>query len=87
MAAIETKEPAFAEVEAVPKLHEHSDPNQLAEFDQKRAAHIRHKVDWRLLPALAFMYAICLIDRNNLAALALAGMTVELDIVTGYGYK
>jgi hypothetical protein len=87
MASIEKAEPTTMEVEAVPKLAEHSNPDQLAEFDPKRARSIRRKVDLRLLPALAFMYAICLIDRNNLAALALAGMTVELKIVTGYGYK
>jgi hypothetical protein len=83
----EIKEGMATEVEAVPKLQEHSNPGQLAEFDQKRAARIRHRVDLRLLPALAIMYAICLIDRNNMSALAVAGMTVELDIVTGYGYK
>lgn len=54
MATIE-KEPATAEVEAVPKATEHSNPDQLAEFDSKRAAKIRHRVDLRLLPALAFM--------------------------------
>lgn len=87
MAAIETKEATAIEVEAVPKLQVHSNPAQLAEFDQKRAAHIRHKIDLRLLPALAIMYAICLIDRNNMSGLAVAGMTVELDIVGGYEYK
>lgn len=87
MAIIESKEPAFTEVEAIPKLPEHSDPNQLAEFDQKRTKHVRRKIDWRLLPGLAIMYAICLIDRNNMSGLAVAGMTVELDIVNGYEYK
>jgi hypothetical protein len=88
MAAIENKEAMATEIESVPtKQTEHSDPSLLAEFDQKKAAHIRHKVDARLLPALAVMYAICLIDRNNMSALAVAGMTVELDIVEGYGYK
>jgi len=87
MATIESKEATVTEVEAVPKPQEHSNPDQLAEFDQKRAAYIRRKIDLRLLPALAIMYAICLIDRNNMSGLAVAGMTVELDIVGGYEYK
>jgi hypothetical protein len=90
MADIESKHGMATEVEEASsptKLQEHSDPNALADFDQKLAAKIRHKVDWRLLPALSIMYAICLIDRNNMSGLAVAGMTVELNIVTGYGYK
>jgi len=87
MAIIETKQTMATEVEAIPKLQEQSNPNQLAEFDQKEAARVRHKIDLRLLPALAIMYAICLIDRNNMSGLAVAGMTVELKIEGGYEYK
>lgn len=87
MATIESKDAAAAEIEDVQKFQEHSHPDQLAQFDQKRAARIRHRIDWRLLPALSIMYAICLIDRNNMSGLAVAGMTVELDIVGGFEYK
>lgn len=87
MTITEVKGAAAAEVEDVQKSEDHSHPDQLAEFDQKLAAQIRHKIDWRLLPALSIMYAICLIDRNNMSGLAVAGMTVELDIVDGFEYK
>lgn len=57
------------------------------DYDVKLAAKLRHKIDARLIPALASMYAICLLDRNNLSNAAIAGMLVELKLVTGNGYN
>lgn len=51
------------------------------DYDKQRAAKLRHRIDFRLIPALAAMYAICLLDRNNLSNAAIAGMTVELKMV------
>lgn len=56
-------------------------------YDVKRAAKIRHRVDWRLVPALGAMYGISLMDRKNVSNAAVAGMTVDLDMTTGYGYS
>lgn len=87
MATVENKEAAVTYIEDGPKLQGHSDPNQLAEFDHQRTSRILRKIDFRLLPAIAVMYAICLIDRNNMSGLAVAGMTVELKIAGGFEYK
>lgn len=56
-------------------------------FDKKELAIIRHKIDWRLIPALGAMYGIALMDRNNLPNAAIAGMLVDLNMATGSGYK
>lgn len=57
------------------------------DFDEGYAKKLRHRIDWRLLPALAAMYAICLLDRNNLSNAAIAGMLVELKLTSGVGYN
>ncbi|KIW74783.1 hypothetical protein Z517_11553 [Fonsecaea pedrosoi CBS 271.37] len=80
------KEVSAHEVEA-PKTAEVSAPDQLADFDPEYAAKVRHRIDWRLLTALGPMYAICLLDRSNLASAAIAGMTEDLDMVKGNGYN
>jgi MFS family permease len=79
------KEATTAEIENLKDDVQH--PTNLDDFDQKRAQKLRHRVDWRLLPALAAMYSICLLDRNNLSNAAIAGMNVELNMVTGFGYN
>lgn len=55
--------------------------------DPKLVAKIRRRVDLRLIPALAAMYAILLMDRSNVSAAAIAGMLVDLNLSTGYGYS
>jgi MFS family permease len=44
------------------------------------------KIDYRLIPPLAFLYAIALVDRNNLPNARLAGMDKELGISIGNRY-
>lgn len=44
------------------------------------------KIDYRLIPPLAFLYAIALVDRNNLPNARLAGMDQELEISIGKRY-
>jgi len=41
--------------------------------DLKLAAKLRHRVDWRLIPALGAMYGISLMDRKNVSNAAIAG--------------
>lgn len=56
-------------------------------FDKKIAATIRHRVDWRLIPALGAMYGIALMDRKNVSNAAIAGMLVDLKLGRGPGYN
>lgn len=56
-------------------------------FDPVHMKKIRQRIDLRLIPALGAMYGICLMDRNNLPNAAIAGMLVDLDMVTGSGYN
>jgi hypothetical protein len=64
-----------------------SNAQLLDNFDPKLVKSVNRKVDWRLIPAVTAMYAVSLMDRNNLSNMVIAGMTVDLDIVTGYGYN
>ena len=57
------------------------------EFDPKLAAKIRHRIDWRLIPALGAMYGISLMDRKNVSNAAIAGMLTDLRMSRGYGYN
>lgn len=56
-------------------------------LDKKMAATIRHRVDWRLIPALGAMYGIALMDRKNVSNAAIAGMLVDLNLTSGPGYN
>lgn len=66
---------------------EHASDSSDDVFDKKLAARIRHKIDWRLIPALGAMYGISLMDRKNVSNAAIAGMLVDLDMRTGPGYN
>ena len=56
-------------------------------FSPKRAAAIRRRIDFRLIPALGFMYGISLMDRKNVSNAAIAGMRNDLDLHQGYRYS
>lgn len=49
-------------------------------FDESYIKAIRRKVDWRLVPPLAALYAMSLIDRTNISLAAQAGMIKELRL-------
>ncbi|KAF2829826.1 MFS general substrate transporter [Ophiobolus disseminans] len=55
--------------------------------DIKLVAKLRHRVDWRLIPALGAMYGISLMDRKNVSNAAIAGMLKDLKMGRGYGYN
>lgn len=42
-------------------------------FTAKEQSRIMRKVDWRLVPVLGLLYAVSLVDRNNLGTAAIAG--------------
>lgn len=49
-------------------------------FDPAVIKALRRKIDWKLVPPLAALYAVSLIDRNNLGLAGEAGMTAELKL-------
>ncbi|PWI64390.1 hypothetical protein PCL_10503 [Purpureocillium lilacinum] len=64
----------------------YQDPD-LVELNLREMKRARRLIDFRLLPALGLMYGISLMDRKNIANAAIAGMLVDLDLTTGYGYN
>lgn len=66
---------------------EHQGKSLDNEFDAKEVRKLVRKIDFRLIPALAFLYAIALIDRGNLPNARLAGMDEELGISKGNRYS
>ena len=61
-------------------LHDEADLNDVV------VKKLIRKIDYRLIPPLAFLYAIALVDRNNLPNARLAGMDQELGISIGNRY-
>ena len=57
-----------------------------ADLDDVVVKKLIRKIDYRLIPPLAFLYAIALVDRNNLPNARLAGMDKELGISVGNRY-
>ncbi|BCS18616.1 uncharacterized protein APUU_11444S [Aspergillus puulaauensis] len=56
-------------------------------FSPKKAASIRRRIDFRLIPCLGLMYFVSLMDRKNVANAAIAGMREDLDMLDGYRYS
>lgn len=53
-----------------PRIHEQED---IDAFTAKEQSRIIRKVDWRLVPVLGILYAVSLVDRNNLGTASIAG--------------
>jgi hypothetical protein len=51
------------------------------EFTEREQRKIIHRIDRRLVVTVGVLYCISLMDRTNLSAAAIAGMTVELKLV------
>lgn len=43
---------------------------------------MRRKIDWRLMPMVILMYVMNYLDRNNIAAVRLAGLQDELQLTS-----
>lgn len=56
-----------------------------AEFTQEEQRKIMHRIDRRLIIMVGVMYCVSLMDRTNLSAAAIAGMTTELTLI-GFRY-
>ncbi|WAO96900.1 Hypothetical protein NCS54_01459200 [Fusarium falciforme] len=50
-------------------------------FSPADESRIIRRVDWRLIPIVALMYCVSIIDRTNVAAASIAGMMEELELV------
>lgn len=88
MAQATTKDDAVNHIEKVEKgLASPSSASSSEEFDMKLAAKLRHRIDWRLIPALGAMYGISLMDRKNVSNAAVAGMLKDLKMNKGVGYN
>ena len=65
------------------KSEEYDIMNEFSPAEQKN---IIHRIDRRLVTTVGFMYCISLMDRTNLAAASIAGMTRELEMTVGFRY-
>ena len=55
--------------------------------DSSRDAYIKRRIDFRLLPPLAILYAFSLIDRVNLGNARIEGMQTDLRLGVGQRYS
>ncbi|KAK6540014.1 hypothetical protein TWF694_008847 [Orbilia ellipsospora] len=68
--------------------HHSDDSSDYVEYDEAEKRAITRRVDRRLVVICGIIYCVSLIDRTNLGAAALAGMTVELKMnVANNGYS
>ncbi|KAK3723770.1 hypothetical protein LTR37_001651 [Vermiconidia calcicola] len=66
--------------------HGHRDPI-LDQFSPADFKAIKKKLDLRLILTLGLMYCVSLMDRTNMPNAAIAGMTVELEMVEPNGIR
>lgn len=57
-----------------------------SEFTRDDWRRIKRRIDRRLVVTCGFMYTISVMDRNNVGAAAIAGLTAELELTVGYRY-
>ena len=70
------------------KVEDSSDISETQDaFSSKEERKLRHRVDWRLIPALGLMYGISLMDRKNVSNANIAGMSDDLGLEIGYRYS
>ncbi|KAK6367074.1 hypothetical protein LTR64_007934 [Lithohypha guttulata] len=55
------------------------DVNEALQFSPKQERKLRHRVDWRLIPALGLMYGVSLMDRKNVSNAYIAGCVYLLS--------
>jgi len=64
-----------------------SDTAILSEFSKEEEKRIMHRVDRRLVLTVGIMYCISLMDRTNLSAANIAGMSTDLKLGVGTRYS
>ncbi|KAJ0416322.1 major facilitator superfamily domain-containing protein [Aspergillus carlsbadensis] len=73
------------EAAAPPKAVVDVDVDEEYTYEEQRS--IVHRVDRRLIIICGFAYCISLMDRTNVSAAAIAGMTVDLELYVGFRYS
>jgi sugar phosphate permease len=70
------------------KVEDSSDISETQDvLSPKEDRKLRHRIDWRLIPALGLMYGISLMDRKNVSNANIAGMSDDLGLDIGYRYS
>ena len=72
-----TERPVHAKLEPPPLVAAMSQ-----EYRMEAEAKLRRKIDTRLLPMIILMYIMNYLDRNNIAAVRLAGLQDELKLTS-----
>lgn len=72
-----TERPLHAKLEPPPLVAAMSQ-----EYRLEAEAKLRRKIDTRLLPMIILMYIMNYLDRNNIAAVRLAGLQDELELTS-----
>lgn len=72
-AAVYAEKEYHAEVEDTSSSSKRDSSEALAQFTPKQERSLRHRVDWRLIPALGLMYGVSLMDRKNVSNAYIAG--------------
>lgn len=55
-------------------------------YDEKATQRLLRKIDWYLLPFLAFLYLLSFLDRSNIGNARLAGLETDLNM-SGLDYN
>jgi hypothetical protein len=80
-----TDKNAFATGDAAEKLeidqHEAATGSRNSEFSPEEVKKIIRRVDARLVVTCGIMFCFSLMDRTNLGAAAIAGMTKEMELI------
>jgi len=82
-----SEKPADAQIEHLAvKGSDFSDTDDFTQgFTPAEQRKIIHRIDRRLVTTVGLMYCVSLMDRTNLSAAAIAGMTKDLKLI-GYRY-
>ena len=83
---VEAANTKFTQEELDPELLVKQGLQDGVDLDDAVVKKLIRRVDYRLIPSLACLYAIALVDRNNLPNARLAGMDEELGISIGKRY-
>lgn len=63
-----------------------SDSDEEITWTEEEEKIIRHKIDWRLVPTVTFLYLLCFLDRANIGNARIQGMAEDLELV-GYRFN
>lgn len=66
-------------IESQKPMLENIDDDPVFSYEEQRK--IIRRVDFRLVLMLGFLHCVCLIDRGNIGAAKLAGMSTELNLI------